>query len=45
MSWFEVGGKGKDHHLEADHDSLFLRLGGVAPSLNLQSDSGRVRKE
>ena len=31
----EVGGKREDHHLEADHDSLlFLRLGGVAPSLN-----------
>lgn len=29
----EVGGKGEDGHLEADHDSLFLRIGGVAPSL------------
>lgn len=29
----EVGGKGEDDHLEADHGSLFLRVGGVAPSL------------
>ena len=29
-----VRGKGKINHLQADQDSLFLRIGGVAPSLN-----------
>lgn len=39
----QVGGKGEDDHPEADHDSLFLRIGGVCTFPQMYSDSGRVQ--